>query len=497
MHESKGKPQSSLNATSPLISQILAEATINPALATHRLHELRAKAEQSGRYLEALQLASANVELSRGVQAGPALLLALLSRARLHFKTNQFEDAVTDSREILDTVNRERSLPASHTAHIRYTASNVLGASLWRRGDLAAAERQLVETTDFARTRFGVGSAEVVKSLFDQAFLATELQAKELTLMARIKEIILESNIRKELSETISNQALELGRALHHHGLWDAASYTLDWAAQIASSPTQKTEALLTLANIAAYKSDNNALLHYVQQAEKLWMDVAPRPGLERHIARLRTIAAFNEGSEETYKQQLALAQQQEVGEELSVEERIQLHFARAEGLRHAGLNEQAQSEVEDAYRLARRAIVSPLARFNAFLQQGFCEYTRGNYRESNQLIDEALIISNQELDKNRILEARARTLRAHNFYSIFTFSEQDSLDARRCLVNALTDGELALKLLTEGQLDPHSRKVLLRLLGGVSNHLNLHWRQVHFDRELALLEARYPNTTL
>ena len=497
MHESKGKPLSPQNTPSPIISRILAEASVNPALAVHRLHELSAQAEQGGRYLDALQLASAHVELTKRLNAGPAIILALLSRARLNFKTDQFEQAVTDSREVLNTVTRERTLPAAHVVHIRYTASNLLGASLWRRGDLVAAERQLLETTDFARTRFGAGSAEVMKSLFDQAFLATELQVKEFTLMARVKEIILESKIPKELPPSVSEQALELGRALHHHGLWDAASYTLDWAAQIASSPTQRTEALLTLANIAAYKSDNRALLHFVQQAEKLWMDVAPRPHLERHIASLKAIAAFSEGSEESYREQLALAQQQEIGEELSVEERMQIHFARAEGLRHAGLADQAQNEVEGAYLLARRAIVSPLARFNAFLQQGFCEHTRGNYRESNRLIDEALIISNQELDKNKILEARARSLRAHNFYSIFSFAEEPSSESRKSLVSALTDGELALEILTEGELDPHSRKVILRLLSGVTWHLDLPWRQVHFDRQLAMLEAQYPNNTL
>lgn len=497
MHESKERPSSQVTPVSPLISRILAEARIQPTLAAHKLHDLTAQAEQAGRFTEALQLASAHVDLARHLNASPSLILALISRARLNFKINQFEQAVTDSHEALNTVNRERGLPAAHTTHIRYTASNILGASLWRKGDLIAAERQLVDTTDFARTRFGAGSSEVIKSLFDQAFLATELQSKEALLIGRVKEIIQESRLRKEPIASVATQALELGRALHHHGLWDAASFTLDWAAQITTSPREKTEVLLTIANIAAYKSDTRALLHYVQKAEDLWMDVAPRPYLERHIANLRAIAAFTEGKEDAYREQIARAQLREEGEELSVEERIQLCFARAAGLRHAGFDEQAQSEVEDAYLLARRAIVSPLARFNTFLQHAFCEYTRGNFKESNKLINEALIILHQELDRNRILEARARALQAHNHYSIFSYSEHTASEARASLMSALQDGERALKLLTEGDLDPHSRKVILRLLSGVTWHLDQPWKQVHFDRQLALLEAEHPNTTL
>lgn len=491
MHESKGRPTPPSTTLAPLISRIIKESQGNPIVATGRLHELCTKAEAAGHYSDALVLASAHVAIANEVKNGPALLLGLLDRARISFKTNQFENAITDSREALNLVMRERSLPPTHAAHIQYTASNRLGAALWRNGDLNAAERQLTETTSLARTRFGAGSVEAIKSLFDQAFLALELKPKEATMMGRVREIIEES---RPVATSFSAQALELGRALHHHGLWDAASYTLDWATKITTSPLEKTEALLTIANIAAYKSDTRALLHYVEQAESLWMDVAPRPCLERHIARLRAIAALSEGREDYYKEQIALAQAREEGEELSIEERIQLHFTRAEALRNSGCDDLAKAEVEDAHLLVRRAVVSPLTRFNTFLQQGFCEYSQGNYHDSNRFIDEALSIVKAELDHNRILEARARSLRAHNFYSIFTFSEDSSPAARMTLKNALQDGELALKLLNEGELDPHTRKVILRLLSGVTGHLEMPWRQIQVDRELALLEAQFPS---
>jgi hypothetical protein len=462
--------------------------------AANRLYELSTKAEAAGHFTDALDLAAAHVAIAREMKTGPALLLGLLSRARLFFKTNQFEHAITDSREVLTSAARDRDLPAVHAAHIRYTASNLLGSALWRNRDFTAAERQLAETTALARTRFGAGSFEALKSLFDEAFLALEIKPREGALIGRVQEIIQESKHLPGTQPTLSTKALELGRALHHHGLWDAASYTLDWTAKIASSPVEKTEALLIIANIAAYKSDTRALLHYVQQAESLWMDVAPRPCLERNIARLRAIAALSEGREDSYREQIALAQAREEGEELSIEERIQLHFTRAEALRHAGCDELAKSEIEDAHLLVSRAVVSPLTRFNTFLQQGFCEYTQGNYRESNRFIDEALIIAKRELDHNRILEARARSLRAHNNYSIFTYSEERSPEGRRCLTNALQDSEVALKLLSEGDLDPHTRKVLLRLLSGVTEHLHMPWRNVEVNRELAMLEAQYPS---
>lgn len=56
-----------------------------------------------------------------------------------------------------------------------------------------------------------------------------------------------------------------------------------------------------------------------------------------------------------------------------------------------------------------------------------------------------------------------------------------------------MRDGDAALQILTEGKLDPQARIVLLRLLGGVANHLDLPIQQAWYDRQLAVLEAQHP----
>ena len=493
MREPPGKGSHDSSTINPLIRTILVEHRHTPIVATQRLHALAAKAESEGRLADALELSTANLKLSSEINNGPAAILALLTHGRLLFKATQYDEAISCVTDAVRKSAIEKSLTSEHQAHIRYTASHILGASLWRLGRHEAASRALVETTNLARDRFGAGSPEVIKSLFDRAFLALESRQDEISLLQATQKIVSEARLSSKTLPDLANQALELGAALYHHCMWDAASYTLDWARKLTHSPIQKTEALLTLAHIAAYKSDTRALYHFLEQAEELWMDVAPRPHLERNIAHLRAIAALGNGCDTTYREQIALAQQREEHEELSIEERIQLHFIRAQAFRHDGREGEAAREVEDAYILMRRGIVTPLAQFNTFLQQGFSEYTRGNHRQSNKLIDEALIIAHTKLDQNTLLEARARCLRAHNSYSLFTYSEPSSPEARVNLAEALRDGERALEILTDGKLDPHSRKVLLRLLGGVANHLDLPWKQATYDRQLALLEAQNP----
>lgn len=491
MLDPKEKASPASSTAKSLIATIISESKDQPIRAASRLHELAGKAEQDSRYLEALELSSAHLKLGREIKSGPVTILALITRGRILFKTNQFDQAITTLQEALIETSKEKLLPPAHSAHIRYTACHLIGCSLWRDGQLPAAARALTETTLLARNRFGAGSPEVVQNLFDRAFLALEMGESETELTQRISACVKEPGEARNPER--ATKALELGTALYHHCLWDAASYTLDWSATIAECPSQKTLALLTLANIASYKSDMKALHHFVDRAEQLWMDVAPRPRLERHIANLRAIAALADGCDETYRSQLSLAQERGENEELSVEDRIQLHFTRAQALRNAGLTDQARDEIEDAHRLVRRALVSPLARFSTYLQQSFCAYTEGRHDDSNDLLTEALIIARKDLHGNKLLEARARWLRAQNNYAIFTYTDPTLSNATKILVESMRDGDAALQTLTEGNLDPQARIVLLRLLGGVANHLELPIQQAWYDRQLALLEAQYP----
>lgn len=490
MYDSKEKTPPTSSGAKSLIAQTLAESNDQPLQAANRLHGLAATAENEHRYLDALEFSSAHLEISRKMQAGPAIILALLTHGRLLHKTNQFTQAISTLQEALIETSKEKSLPPPHLAHIRYTACHMLGCALWRDGQLPAASRALAETTLLARHRFGAGSPELVNNLFDRAFLGLNMGESEATLMERIKACIDEAGTL--VGPEQAAKGLELGTELYHLCLWDAASYALDWSASRAQSPTQRTLALLTLANIASYKSDMKALHHFVDRAEEPWMDVAPRPHLERHIATLRATAALVEGCEATYKEQLALAQELGENEVLSVEDKIQLHFTRAQALRNAGLDEQARDEIEDAHKLVRRALVSPLARFSTFLQQSFCAHTEGRFDDSNDLIKEALVVASDELHGNKLLEARARWLRAQNNYALFTY-EPFSSNATQLLEESMRDGDTALQILTEANLDPQARIVILRLLGGVASHLQLPLQQAWYDRRLAVLEARYP----
>ena len=491
MFDPKGKASPAPSTAKSLIATIISELKDQPLRAASRLHELAGKAEQDHRYLEALELSSAHLQLGQDITSGPVTILALITHGRLLFKTNQFSQAITTLQEALIQTSKEKTLPPAHSAHIRYTVCHLIACSLWRDGQLPAAARALTETTSLARTRFGAGSPEVVQNLFDRAFLALEMGESEAELTERIGACMKESG-NAGIPER-ATKALELGTALYHHCLWDAASHALDWSATIAQCPSQRTLALLTLANIASYKSDFKALHEFIDRAEQLWMDVAPRPHLERHMANLRAIAALAEGCNETYREQLTLAQERGENEELSVEDRIQIHFTRAQSLRNSGLTDQARDEIEDAHRLVQRALVSPLARFSTYLQQSFCAYTEGRHDESNDFINEALIIARNDLNGNKLLEARARWLRAQNNYAIFTYSDPSSSNATRILLDSMRDGDAALQILTEGKLDPQARIVLLRLLGGVANHLDLPIQQAWYDRQLAILEAQHP----
>ena len=476
------------------------------------LHTLTDRAEKEKRYIEALELSQACLNLGREIQAGPVIILALISRGRLLCKNNQFKEAIITLQDALITSSTSQSLPAAQAAQVRYTACHLMGTALWRDGQLDAAARAIEQTVELARLRFGSGSPEIFESLFDRALLALEAKETERSIIQRINECIKEyqtnrgktygsprtstDTILNEPTQKIENvlatKALELGTALYHHCIWDAASYVLDWGARIADCPTQRTEALLTLAHIASYKSDPQAVLYYVDEAERLWMDVAPRPHLERHIANLRAMAALAEGCEETYRHHLARAQERGESEELSVEERIQLHFTRAQAYRHDGLEDLARAEIADADRLIRRSLVCPLARFNTYLEQGFCAYSDGRFEDSNRLINDALLIASHDLHGNKLLVARARWLKAQNNYAIFTCSEPDSPCARELLLESKRDGDVALQTLADGDLDPHCQIVLLRLLGGVASHLNLPSEEVRYDRELELLEDKH-----
>jgi hypothetical protein len=278
--------------------------------------------------------------------------------------------------------------------------------------------------------------------------------------------------------------------------MWDTASYTLQIAARVSDIPHQKTRSLLALANIALFKSDIGNLHRFVDQAESFWMDVAPRPHIERHIASLRALAALHEGCEETYREQITKAQQQGEIEELSIESRVQIQFVRAQVLRRSGLHEEARQEIEEASRILARGIVSPLTRCSMYLQQAFCEQVEGGYAESNTLIDAALEIARCELDNNVIIEARGRSLKAHNLYSIFTYSDTSLCGTNTTLNDSKENAETALRILNEHNIDHYSQKTLLRLLSGISNHLGLDAQQVSYDRRLAMLEAQYPDVS-
>jgi tetratricopeptide (TPR) repeat protein len=472
-----------------LVAKVLAELTQCPLSAAKRLHELSVVAESESRLEDALTFATTQLQVAKEANAIPAVVLALLTRGNILFKMNQFTDAIPELRDALRYSATDPSLPAIHRAHILYTASNLIAASLWKVGDRVAAATALKETTHLARTRFGEESVEVVKALFDQAHLAIEMRKPESEILVFIDQCVNEPRIDR----CRASQLCELGQALYMNCRWDAATYTLQVAIQLSDQHVEKTQALLTLATIACNTSDLKSLHRYVDEAESCWMDIAPLPRVERSIAHLRAMAALQEGCEDTYREQMFKAQQRSEFEEPTIEDRIQIQFVRAQVLRRSGLHDEARREIEDAQRIVQRAIVSPLTRCCILLQQAFCEQIEGNYHESNTLIEEALTITHKDLDRNILLEARGRSLKAHNFYSLFIYSETPARTTNGPLVAAKTNAETALRLLTEENLYSHNRKVLLRLLSGITNHMGLDAEQASYDRQLAMLEARYP----
>lgn len=489
MRDSRDTSQSRPNTAQPEVTRVLAELRQCPLGAARRLHELSVAAEQDNRFDDALTFVNAQLKVAKEANATQTIVLALLTRGKLLFKTNQFADAIPELRDALRYSAADASIPAAHRANILYTASNLIAASLWKQGDLQAASTALQETTRLARTRFGAGSAEVVRALFDEAHLAIENHRPESELFELIDRCVQEPGMNQQRATHLC----ELGQALYMNCRWDAATYTLQIASELSAHRLEKTQALLSLAHIACHRSDTKSLHRYVNEAESFWMDIAPRPHIERAIAHLRALAALQEGCEETYRDQMFKAQQRSELEEPSIEDRIQIQFVRAQVLRRSGLHEDARREIDEAQRIVQRAIVSPLTRCSMLFQQAFCEQVEGNYHESNTLIDEGLTIARNELDRNAILEARGRSLKAHNFYAIFTYSETSAGDTSGPLLGAKDNAEKALRILTDHNLDPHNRKILLRLLSGITNHLGLDGEAASYDRQLAMLEARYP----
>jgi tetratricopeptide (TPR) repeat protein len=493
MRESQDTSSSPQGSAHSVATKLLCELKQAPLRAIQQLHQLTAGAEKEHRLEDALIFTNAGLKVAREESDGPAMILTLLTRGRLLFKMNRLEDAIPDLQDALLRSAAEPSISAPHRTHILYTASNLIAASLWKQGDRTTAAIALKETTRLARERFGAGSDEVMKALFDQAFLAIEMRKPESDILSMINACVQEPG-------SVQNRAshlLELGKSLYTNCLWDTASYTLLAANERSDNRAEKTEALLTLAHIASYTSDTENLHRFLDKAESFWMDVAPRPHLERHIAHLRALSALQEGQEETYRVQIFKAQQLGELEEPTIEDRIQIQFIRAQVLRRSGLYEEAHREIDKARHIVQRAIVSPLARCSILLQQAYCEQVEENYVESNALIEDALTITQKELDHNTLLQARGRSLMAHNFYSIFTYSGPSTPPNNTSLHEAKHNADTALQLLTEQNLDPHHRKILLRLLSNITSHLGLAVEQESYDRQLTMLESRFPNTSL
>jgi len=160
--------------------------------------------------------------------------------------------------------------------------------------------------------------------------------------------------------------------------------------------------------------------------------------------------------------------------------------------LRYDGLEGEAQSEIEAAHMLVQRAVVSPLIRFNTYLQQGFCAYSDSRYDESNEFIDQSIVIVNNELHGNKLLQARALWLRAQNNYVISSYSNSDSPCARDLLVQSKRDGDAALHALTAEGLDPHCQIVLLALLERVAHDLDLPNERDNYELHRVIVEAQH-----
>ena len=474
------------------VAELLVDLKQVPLQAIQRFHQLSQMAEKKNLFEDALTFADAQLKVAKEANTPQGVVLALLTRGRLLFKTEQFPAAVSDLKEALLRSKDDTTLPPQQRMSIMYTACNLIGASLWKQGDRTAAAPALAQTTLLARQLFEAGNAQLVKALFDQAHLAIEMRQPQSEILSAIDACVREPGCK----ETRATLLLELGQSLYMNCMWDAAARTFQVVDKQSSDPVERSEALLSLAHIASFKSDMNNLHRFVDKAESLWMDVAPRPRIERHIAHLRAIAALHEGCEDTYRDQMYKAQQLGELEEPTIEDQIQIKFVHAQVLRRSGIHDGARQEVKEAHNIVQRAIVSPLARCSTLLQQAFCEQVEGNYTYSNELIDAAIAICRTELNNNTILEARGLTLKAHNLYTIFTYSETSCRQMSAPLLEAYEHAESALRILQEQGIDHHTQKNLLRLLSGITNDLGLEAAQGAYNQQLALLEDEYPDTS-
>jgi hypothetical protein len=471
--------------------QEIAPARAQRIAAAQQAHTHALEAEKKGALDEALTASSAHLKQASELQDPPTIILGHLTHARLLFKTGRFSETIAHARQALTHMSQATPLSEEALAHIRYTACHIMGSALWRDRQLLPASRALTETTNLARFRFGPGSPEVVDNLFERAFLAIEMNESEATIKERLTACRQEP---ERLGSTDrAAKALELGTALYEHGLWDAASDALEWSSSIEQCKTKRTLALLTLAEISSYRSDLRALHHYVNKAENIWMDVAAPPRLERAIATLRAHAALAEGDDEAYKEHLSLAQELGHEEELSAEDSIELHFTRAQAFRDKGLTEQAQEEIDAAWALVHYERVSPLSRFKTYLQQSFCAHIDERYHDSNTLINEALTIVDNDSNGRRLLEARAKLLRAHNNYELSLEENQNSSNAGDLLRLSMHDADEALTTFTTENHDPQARIVLLRLLKRTAKRLELPLQYAHYKHHLKVLKTQYP----
>jgi tetratricopeptide (TPR) repeat protein len=471
------------------ITEVLAEET-GPLYKAQHLHRLSIEAQRNGQLDDALAFADAHVTIAKEGGVSQNVILALLNRGELHFTMNRFPEATTDMREALLWSARDSSLATAVRNTNCYKACTIIGVSLWKKGDRKSAAPAVQETVRLARTLFPKGSAEVMSALFNQALLAIEMQRPEGEIRAHITECIHEPGAKPERASPL----LALGDLLSMRCLWDAAVETYTAVCDLSSDNVEKTHALLSRAHIACYNSDMDAVSSLVAKAESFWMDVAPRPHLERHIARLRALVAFAEGNEDKYREEMYRAQQFGEGEAPSIEDQIQVIFVLAQVLHGSGMHDQAREKIVEARRLMDRAGLSPLAQCATLLHQAFYEQVEGNYSESNTLVDAALKIIERDLEGNPILEARGRTLKAYNLNFLFTYSGDAAPQSSELLQSAQESAEKALRLLTQNRTDPHTQKALLRLLSEITNHRGLTSTHRSYNQQLTKLEAKYPD---
>lgn len=494
MREKKENASRGSDDPKTIIDSVLKEHRYTPLAAASTLQELALDAENAGRFAYALAFNAAQLEEAELYSSAPYAIHGHLTRGRLFLKIHQPDVASGHIERALKLSSLEKGVPLELRNRVCYAATRLMSDVFAHKGDLVKADDTLQRCADIATSLFGESSKERIQAMYDRTLLAVPLNLTAPALLQRIAICRTEILKPSHLSQgERAHMAHTLGTILYTQGMWDEACFTLDIAASLSTNNLQKTESLLTIATIASYKGDTTTLSKVVDRAAELWMDIAPLPRIERYIAHLRSIAAISEGCSVTYHEQIKLAQEVGPDEELNLEERINVLFARATHMRLEGLESEAQSQIEEAHRITRRGVTSALSRFNLYLQRGYCEHVDGRFAESNSLVDEALIIAKKELKANPILTARALTLRAHNGYALYTFNEGPNHGARKALQSALRDGDGALEILTSHDLDPQSRKSLLRLLSGVANHLDLPVQQIRYDKELALMNWKFP----